>query len=177
MRNRLVSVAVALFAVTAAASAADAANPKPAPKATVVKPATIKPTPMTLSQGLLDKLAEAFNAGDAKALAALCSDDATLINPAGVAGHGKAEVEKVAAADMATIVKGTQSKISVESVHLISAKAWFVDATHNVTGAKKPDGTDAGPMAFHVVFLIQQVGKDWKISEARPYLFLAPPAH
>src|SRR5438477_6211090 len=55
------------------------------------------------------EFAEAFNKGDAKAAAAMWADDATLVNPVGVTGKGPAEIEKVIASDLATIVKDTKS--------------------------------------------------------------------
>jgi uncharacterized protein (TIGR02246 family) len=116
-----------------------------------------------------------FNKGDAKAMSAFFSDDATLVNPAGVSGKGPAEIEKVIATDLATILKGTTMEMKVVSYRAVGKDAAFVELEHTVNGAKAPDGKAMPPITFHVPALLVKKGKTWMIAEARPYAYLPPP--
>src|SRR6185503_865171 len=78
-------------------------------------------------QATLDKVAEAFNKSDAKAAAALFTDDATVINPVGDTGTNRDGVEKIIAQDLGTILKGGQSKFTVQKVRQVSPNAVWVD--------------------------------------------------
>jgi uncharacterized protein (TIGR02246 family) len=118
---------------------------------------------------------EAFNKGDAKAAAAFWTEDATLVNPAGVTGKGPAEIEKVIASDIATIVKDTKSEMKIVLYRPVGKDAAWIDLEQTVTGMKAPDGKPMPPMTFHVPALVVKKGKTWMIAEARPYMFLPPP--
>ena len=118
---------------------------------------------------------ELFNKGDAKAMAAFWTEDATLVNPVGVTGTGRAEVEKIIATDSGTILKGAKMTMTVKHVRMIGKDAAWVDLEQGVDGATGPDGKPMPPMTFHVPSLLVKKGKDWMIAEARPYAFLPPP--
>ncbi len=115
-----------------------------------------------------------FNKGDAKAAAAYFAEDATLVNPVGMRGTGRAEVEKIIGADIATILKGTQMEMKVVSVRMAGKDAAFVELEHSVKGMMGPGGK-AMDMTFHVPALMVKKGKDWFVAEARPYAYLPPP--
>jgi uncharacterized protein (TIGR02246 family) len=117
-----------------------------------------------------------FNKGDAKALSAFFTDDATLVNPAGKSGKGPAEIEKIMADDSATILKGATMEMKVVSFRAVGKDAAFVELEHDVTGAKTPDGKPMPPLTFHVPALLLKKSKVWMIAEARPYAYLPPPA-
>jgi uncharacterized protein (TIGR02246 family) len=57
-----------------------------------------------------------FNKGDAKAMTAYFAADATLVNPVGVKGTGAAEIEKVIAGDLATVLKDAKMEMKVVQV-------------------------------------------------------------
>ena len=116
-----------------------------------------------------------FNKGEAKAMAAYWVEDGTLVNPAGVMGTGRAEIEKVIAGDEATILKGTKMTMAVKHVRMVGKDAAWVELEHEVTGAMAPDGKALPPMTFHVPCLMVKKGKEWMISDARPYAYLPPP--
>jgi uncharacterized protein (TIGR02246 family) len=118
----------------------------------------------------------AFNKGDAKALTAFFADDATLVNPLGVKGTGHAEIEKIIATDMATVLKGAQMEMKVVQYRAAGKDAAWVELEHTATGVKTPDGKTAN-LTFHVPALMVKKGKTWLVAEARPYAYLpAPPA-
>lgn len=116
----------------------------------------------------------AFSKGDAKAAASFFTEDATLVNPAGVTGKGQAEIEKVIAGDIASILKDTKMEMKVIEFRAIGKDAAWIELEHSVTGAKGPDGKAMPPMTFHVPALVVKKGKIWSIAEARPYAYLPP---
>jgi uncharacterized protein (TIGR02246 family) len=119
----------------------------------------------------------AFNKGDAKVAAAFFTDDAMLVNPVGISGKGNAEVEKVLAGDLASILKDTKMEMKVVEFRAIGKDAAWVELEHTVTGAKGQDGKPMPTMTFHVPTLMLKKGKNWQVAEARPYVYLpAPPA-
>jgi uncharacterized protein (TIGR02246 family) len=117
----------------------------------------------------------AFNKGDAKAAAAFWTDDATLVNPAGVKGKGPAEIEKVIAGDSSTILKEAKMEMTVVQFRPIGKDSAWIELEHSVNGAHGPDGKPLPPMTFHVPALMVKKGKNWMIAEARPYAYLPPP--
>jgi len=116
-----------------------------------------------------------FDKGDAKALSAFFADDGTLVNPVGVKGKGPAEIEKIIAADISTILKDTKMALTVVQFRAVGKDAAWVELEHSVNGAKAPDGKPLPPMTFHVPALLVKKGKNWMIAEARPYAYLPPP--
>lgn len=116
----------------------------------------------------------AFSKGDAKAAASFFTEDATLVNPAGVTGKGQAEIEKVIAGDMASILKDTKMEMKVVEFRAAGKDAAWVELEHTVTGAKGPDGKPMPTLTFHVPALMVKKGKIWSTAEARPYAYLPP---
>ena len=116
-----------------------------------------------------------FNKGDAKATAAFWLEDGSLVNPAGVVGKGRAEVEKVLAADLATILKGAKMEMTMVGFRSVDKNAAWIELEHTVSGATGPDGKPMPTMTFHVPCLMMKAGKAWMIAEARPYAYLQPP--
>jgi uncharacterized protein (TIGR02246 family) len=116
-----------------------------------------------------------FSKGDAKAASAFWVEDGSLINPAGVVGKGPAEIEKVIANDLKTILKDTKMDMKVSQFRAVGKDAAWVELEHSVAGAHAPDGTALSPMTFHVPTLMVKKGKNWMIAEARPYAYLPPP--
>lgn len=116
-----------------------------------------------------------FNKGDAKAMSAFWLEDGSLVNPAGVVGKGPAGIEKVIAADLATILKGAKMEMTVVAFRAAGKDAAWIELEHSVTGATMPDGKAMPPMTFHVPCLMVKKGKTWMIAEARPYAYLPPP--
>ena len=115
-----------------------------------------------------------FNKGDAKAMSAFWVEDGSIVNPGGVEGKGPAGVEKVIAADLATILKDTKMEMKVVEFRAAGKDAAWVELEHTVAGAKGPDGKPLPTMTFHVPCLMVKKGKTWMIAEARPYAYLPP---
>jgi len=132
-------------------------------------------TPTDDASALLTKLADAFNKGDAKAAAALFTEDTDLISPTGVQGKGRAGAEKVIHGDLTTILKGATNRFSVDNARELASNVWLVDASHEAQNMTGPDGKKTTGK-LHVVFVMVK-GKDGKlaIAAARPYMFMPPP--
>ena len=103
-------------------------------------------------------------------LALICPDPPQI-----VVGKGRAEIEKVVAADLATILKGAKMTMTVAGFRPVGKDAAWVELEHVVAGAKSPDGAVLPTMTFHVPALMLKQGKTWMIAEARPYAYLTPP--
>lgn len=147
------AVALALFA-----PAASAAPPSTDEVNTALKP-----------------LADAFNKGDAKAAAALFTEDADVISPFGVPGKGRAGAEKVIGADMAGPMKGSTNTFTAETVREIAPNVYLVDATHESQGMTGPDGKKMTGKLHLTLVMVRGKDKKLMVSAARPYMFMPPP--
>ncbi len=155
-----------------AAAPVDQAVAKPAKKAKAKKSGgDEKGIKKTFTQ-----VSEAWASGDAKALASHFTPDSSLINPMGMEGNGRAEVEKVIEAEMAGPMKGTQQTFDDFNFTWVMPNFALVDCTGTVTGMKNADGTDAEPLKVHVYGVIVNRGHGWQARAIRAYAFLKPPA-
>jgi uncharacterized protein (TIGR02246 family) len=134
------------------------------------------PDDATGINALFQKLTDDFNRGDAKAAAALFAPDADLINPRGVEGKGRTELEKIMATDLATLLKGATNKFTVNTTRQLAPNVWLVDGTHEAQNMKMPDGK-IGTGKIHIVTIVTKApdGK-MQIAAARPYMFMPAPA-
>ncbi len=166
-----------------AAPASDSAAPASAPdQAAAAAPAPKKAKGAKGDEAGIQKafeeISEAWASGDAHAIASHFTPDSSLINPMGMEGKGREGVEKVAGADLAGPLKGTQQAFDDFNIRFYPMpNIALVDCTSTLTGMKKPDGTDADPMKLHLfAILVNRSGKKWEALLVRPYAFLQPPA-
>lgn len=122
-------------------------------------------------QPLLDTLAACMDRGDVLGAVALFTEDGNLISPSGMIGTGAAGVQRVIAADMQTILKGTQNHFAIDNVRPLGDVV-FADVTHEITGGMAGAGS---ALEIHAVLLARKQGGAWKLMEARPYIFATPP--
>jgi uncharacterized protein (TIGR02246 family) len=120
---------------------------------------------------------DAWNAGDAKAMAALYTPDSSFISPMGDEGHGRKEIQKIFEDVFAGPMKGTQLTFDDFTIRFYpQPNIALVDCTGTLTGMKKPDGTDAGPFkAHHFCIIVNRTGKKWQTLVLRGYSFLTMP--
>lgn len=126
------------------------------------------------AQKVLDQIQSAFNQHDATKLSQLFTPDGTLVLQTGEVAHGRAAIEKQMKSQMATVFKDSHSAFKLDGTRPIHTDTMWLDATHDVTGALKPDGS-RGPVTFHLVALLEKRGGQWLISEARPYEYQPAP--
>jgi uncharacterized protein (TIGR02246 family) len=187
MMKKLFAVAgmLSLFAVPvfadeaapAAAAPAAAAPAAPAAAAPVAKKAAAMAGDEEGVKKAFEGVSAAWATGDAKAVASFFTPDSSLINPMGMEGHGRKEVQKVIEGEFAGPMKGTQQTFSDFSIRFYpQPNIALVDCTATATGMKKPDGMDADPMKVHVFGIVVNRGKQWQALAIRAFAPLAPPA-
>lgn len=123
------------------------------------------------AQQLLNEVQTAFNQHDANKLAKLFAPDATIIGPDGARMHGTQQIQTDMTKQMQNQFQGTQSTFTLDGTRPVGSDAMWVDATHQVTNMKKPDGT-RGSMTFHLAALIEKQGNRWVAVEVRPYAYM-----
>lgn len=116
-----------------------------------------------------EAVSTAWAAGDAKAVVKNFTPDASIINPMGVEGWGREEVEKVVAADL-EIFKGTTQTFSDFKFTRIMDTVVLVDCTGTITG-----GADPGEKKMHIYSLVVNRGHGWQARSIRPYAFMPAP--
>lgn len=117
---------------------------------------------------------EAFNRFDTKQVAAYWAEDGTLLSPSGELGSGRSGVEATYRHDCETILQGTSSTFSIESVRRLGNDLALMDCEHELRNARMPNGS-TGTMRLHVVMLAKRSGTGWLWLDARPYAFIQPP--
>ncbi|ACG75183.1 conserved hypothetical protein [Anaeromyxobacter sp. K] len=117
---------------------------------------------------------DVFNRFDAKEVAACWAEEGTLISPMGEIGRGRSGVETTYKHDCDTLLQGTTSRFSIQSVRRLGGDLAFLDLEHELQNARLPSGSK-GTLKLHVVMLAQRIGSGWQWLDARPYLFASPP--
>ncbi len=154
------SVVAVVIIVAAAAAPALAAEPAGAEMAI---------------QKLWAEFSNAWARGDAAARASLWAEDGSLINPFGVAAHGRVELQKVFEQEDAGFAKGTTNTLSDFSFRFLTPAIAAVDATGEVKGIRAADGTQMPAFTIHVFSIAVKTGGKWLIKDARPYAFAPRP--
>jgi len=118
----------------------------------------------------------AWNQHDSKAMASFWAEDATLINPMGQMGHGKAEIEKLFADEQSTVFKAsTATLVGMKITRSLGSNMAFCDGDVTVDGAMGPDGTAMPQMKVHMAGIMKKQGSAWVYLDARPYMFAQRP--
>jgi uncharacterized protein (TIGR02246 family) len=91
-----------------------------------------------------DEYAQAFTRGDAKAVAAIFTEDGDFVGPDGVMHHGRAALEQRYQTVFAGEFKGAQASIQVANTRLVRPDIAIVDGTYELNGMKSPEGLPLG---------------------------------
>ncbi len=126
-------------------------------------------------QKLWAEFSNAWARGDAAARASLWAEDGSLINPFGVAAHGRVEIQKVFEQEDAGFAKGTTNTLSDFSFRFLTPAIAAVDATGEVKGIRAADGTPMPTFTIHVFSIVVKTGGKWLVKDARPYAFAPRP--
>ena len=107
----------------------------------------------------------AWNAHDAKAMAAGFAEDGDMVGPDGVVTTGRAEIEKAFAAAHGAQGPMRESSLDVvkEPLRFVTSDVAVSDAVVHLTGAYGPDGTKAGQMTLLVTNVWKKSGGSWGI--------------
>ncbi len=115
----------------------------------------------------LDQFQAAWNKDDTAAMAALWTEDGSLINPVGMEAHGRAEVEKIFVDEHASRFKNTKYETSDVKVQWVTAHVAVADVTANISGIHGSDGAALPDYPHHVVWVFVQKGDKWMAAAAR----------
>jgi uncharacterized protein (TIGR02246 family) len=123
-----------------------------------------------VAEGFMD----AWNHHDAKALAALFSEDADFTNVRGVGASGRANIEKFHAPLFASIFKDTTLKPAYVTIHFIRPDVAAVDVKWEMTGLEGPQGNPLPVRHGLLNFTMAKNQERWQIVVMHN-MDLAPP--
>jgi uncharacterized protein (TIGR02246 family) len=123
-------------------------------------------------QGFVD----ALNKGDGKALAALFTEEGSLVNVFGMEMVGRAAIEQTMTSQLAGPLKGVKSGINPTRVVFVKPDVAIGDADLETSGLKAPDGKPIAPIKSRgTAVFVKQKGK-WLFAAARAYVHVPAPA-
>lgn len=121
-------------------------------------------------QSVILAFTKAWNAHDAKAMAALWADDGDLLDPWGKWAKGRNAVARAFTEDQSGRFKESTINQRIDGVRFLGPLA-IVDTSARLTGGKDADGKPMEALDHHVMWVMQKQGSnDWKIVAARPYM-------
>jgi uncharacterized protein (TIGR02246 family) len=114
----------------------------------------------------------AFNAHDAKGMAAVFAEDGDMLDAAGRMHKGRAAIEKALAADHGASGPLREAKLLVkdEPVRVLTADVAISDALVQVDGAYGPDGTKGDSATLWVHNVWKKTGDKWLLVSSRAHL-------
>ncbi len=117
------------------------------------------------------KFVAAWNRHDAKAMASVWAEDGDLINPMGQYARGRADIEKLIAAEHGSTgaMRECKGTIAAETVRILSPDVAVADWEFHVSGVLQPKSTQPQNLVFHVTTVLRKVGGSWAVFAARPY--------
>ncbi len=122
-----------------------------------------------------DSFVAAWNAHDAKKMAATFAEDGDLINPFGQSANGRAAIEKFFEKEQAAAMKGTTYKLQSNSIRELDATCAIADWTAVITGMTDPSGKALPSFDHHVVVAFVKKSGHWQAAAVRAYAFEMPP--
>jgi uncharacterized protein (TIGR02246 family) len=112
---------------------------------------------------------QAWKRGDAKALAALYTEDAVSVNAQGEVQRGRAAIEKVMTPGFAGPFKGSTISITSGASQSLSPDITVAEGRYTITGAMGPDGKP-GPVNGHYLNTAVRRGNSWLIAGSAAFI-------
>ena len=116
-----------------------------------------------------EAIVTAWNKHDAKSVAAVFTEDADLIGADGRLVSGRAEIEKMLAADHSGALREASLQVMKEPVRFPTPDVAVSDAEVQITGVAGPDGKKMGPMTLMVTNVWKKVDGKWRVFASRQY--------
>ncbi len=123
----------------------------------------------------ISEFQDAFNKHDAKLVAGFFAEDGDLVNPMGITGRGRGEVEKVVAGDLTNFIRDGKTTFTVTNIHFVKPDVAIVDMTHELSGVHGPDGAEMAAMKVLVTGVAVKKGDTWSWAAGRPMVPFMPP--
>ena len=166
-KKRLIGVALLAGAGIALAAAsgtrATQAPPAAAQAAPAAKAAPANPEESSL-RALHEAFVKAYNAADAQALSNLFTDDAAVIDSAGEATRGRAEIAAMYASSFQD-AKGVKLESTADAVRFLTPDVAQLEGQAILSGGGAGDATQVGKFA---ALLVRRDGR-WRFAEIRDY--------
>ena len=132
------------------------------------------PAPDQELRATAEAFAAAWNRDDAKGMAAAWAEDGDLINPAGMAAKGRAELAPFFQHERATATKGTTFTVKAFSARMLGSDLALEDIDVEISGGTMaPD--PAKPAKDHVFAVASKQGGHWHWLAVRAYGAPQPP--
>ena len=116
---------------------------------------------------------DAYNRGDADAVAANYAPDGSHTYVMGLTHHGRAEIAQGMREMLAGPLKGTQMQLTPVRIRSIAPDVGIEEATFTMTGLRGPDGTVLPPINGFCLAVYQRLGEQWY---AQAVQCMVPPA-
>jgi uncharacterized protein (TIGR02246 family) len=114
--------------------------------------------------GVLNGFVDAWNQHDAKAFAAVFSQDADFTNWRGMGASGRAKIEEFHAPLFATIFKNSHQTLSDTRIRLIRPDVAAVDVNWGMTGQTDPKGNALPARNGLLIFVMAKTDGAWHIA-------------
>jgi len=151
------------------------ARTQEAPAARTATPAVPREQDEAALRGLVAEFTRAFNAGDAKAIASLFSQDARIVTLAGLSIEGRDAIERLFAASFEQS-PGQTIEVKTESLRFLGADAAIEEGTAAIT-APRTDGAPSEPSETtrYSAAYVKRDGK-WLQDSIRDFTTVSPDA-
>ncbi|NMN99157.1 SgcJ/EcaC family oxidoreductase [Antrihabitans stalactiti] len=116
---------------------------------------------------VIEDFCQAWNRGDAAAVAQTYAADGRLINPLGDSYDGREAVRDGYAEYFSGMLAGSTTEISIDEIRRLADGLFVVDGTQLVSGAPLPP--------LHITVVVRESNGKAEIVEFRPYAFLVVP--
>ena len=120
------------------------------------------------------ELENAYNAGDAKAYAAVYAVNGSHTYANGITHRGRKEIEEGLLESFSDPMKNTQMKITPEVITFAADNIAVEEASFVLTGLKMPDGTDVPAVKGTCLAVYQKEDKEWFAVAVQRMVPLAP---
>ena len=107
------------------------------------------------------QLENAYNAGDARAYAAIYALNGSHTYANGITHRGRKEIEEGLIEAFAGPMKGTQMKISPRVIQFVTDNIAIEEASFVLTGLMMPDGTELPAINGVCMAVYQKQGEEW----------------
>lgn len=116
----------------------------------------------------------AWNAGDVRALVALFSSDAVVVNPLGKIARGQAEIQRVLEQVLAGAARGSRHASIVSSISFVTDEVAIVDGEARLEGLSEAELRQSVSVHNFTDMMVKVSGK-WAIAHVRAYVFASSP--
>ena len=131
----------------------------------------------TAIQKTMSDFTAAWNRHDVKAMTAVFTEDADLINPFGRLAKGRVDIEKLFQQEQTTIMKESTYKLGEGVIRLVAPTVAVSDFDGEILGVHGPAGEPAPPFKHHVTSVHVKKGGKWMTLSARAYVYVPEPGN